>query len=242
MCPKLEVPTTLHSFPGIVYDTNSFITQEVELQNASRYLLNYKFETATQSFIDNAKGIPAFSYNPKTGDIEGSTEETENEDGSKAIVNTSRKVQISFRPHRPFEIFREKVLVNVPNQDWPTYLYLYGHCFRYQMFVIYDLKIEAFATGCDTTSQFVDGANRTRECKGTDEENAEELAIYNDSQRKELFLTFEDVDDEEVERSTADGGDSANSRFLYVGCCAPPGASGKNAGGDFEKGGQRIKH
>ena len=61
----------------------------------------------------------------------------------------------------------QRVYVNVPNQELPTYLYLYGHAFPYQMYCIYDMKPEPFMKVW-TNSVFVDGlsSNRVKEAQG----------------------------------------------------------------------------
>ena len=47
--------------------------------------------------------------------------------------DSTLKLALTFRPYRPLEIWKEKLYVDVPNQDFPSFLYLYGHCFEYQV-------------------------------------------------------------------------------------------------------------
>ena len=56
----------------------------------------------------------------------------------------TQKVKIEFRPQRAMDIFREKILVDVPNQVTPHHFYLYGNAFKYQMYCLYKQPIDQF--------------------------------------------------------------------------------------------------
>eukprot|EP00429_Kryptoperidinium_foliaceum_P117320 CAMPEP_0176308996 /NCGR_PEP_ID=MMETSP0121_2-20121125/64841_1 /TAXON_ID=160619 /ORGANISM="Kryptoperidinium foliaceum, Strain CCMP 1326" /LENGTH=851 /DNA_ID=CAMNT_0017650865 /DNA_START=18 /DNA_END=2573 /DNA_ORIENTATION=- len=94
--------------------------KEFVIRNDSPFELSYSLETVVPA-DENYVGPPCFTLTPATGVVE---------------ANGSRTVLVTFRPHRPLALFREKVLVNVPNQKEPTYLYLYGHCFKYQVYAM----------------------------------------------------------------------------------------------------------
>ena len=71
VCPKLHVPKYLIHFPAIIYDTSSYLTEEVILANSSVYLLTFELKRVTANFNDNPLGVPAFSSFPMIGHIPG---------------------------------------------------------------------------------------------------------------------------------------------------------------------------
>merc|ERR1712232_1351858 len=74
-------------------------------------------------------GPPPFTLTPSKGIVE---------------ANGKKLVTVTFRPHRPLMVFKEKVFINVPNQEKPTFVYLYGHCFQYQAFAMCDMPFTPF--------------------------------------------------------------------------------------------------
>merc|ERR1712008_617158 len=97
---------------------------------------------------------------------------------------------VTFRPHRPMALCREKVLVNVPNQAKPTYFYLYGHCFKYQAYAIPSIVLGGdfdVATEVAPSSAFADslavgcGSNAGSDGK----------IVYQRVQQSEFLLQFE---------------------------------------------------
>ena len=54
------------------------------------------------------------------------------------------------------EVFKQRVYMNVPNQEVATYLYLYGHAFAYQMYAMYDEPVIPFYD-LASESTWVDG-------------------------------------------------------------------------------------
>jgi hypothetical protein len=134
-------------------------TQDCELFNDSPFLLTYAIKPISRNFPENRNGAPVFSFMPATGDIEAKPLDPD----TGAIQPSSVTTNISFRPHLPFEVFKEKFLFYVANQKQPTYLYLYGHCFAYQMYCIYDLKIKPFSTNLEPETQFTHATEREGE-------------------------------------------------------------------------------
>lgn len=107
---------------SIVYtpECRDYHTGRLEIKNDSPYKLCYQLDTVIPA-EGSSTGVPTFTLTPQSGAVE---------------AHGSRSVTVTFRPHRPMAVFMEKVLVNVPNQRSPTYVYLYGHSFSYQAYSI----------------------------------------------------------------------------------------------------------
>jgi len=101
-------------------DSRDYTTAQVLVRNDSDVELSYNLETVVPA-DSNHSGVPPFTLAPSKGTVDPR--------GEQLVI-------VTFRPHRPMALFREKVLVNVPNQGKPAYLYLYGHCFQYQAYAI----------------------------------------------------------------------------------------------------------
>jgi hypothetical protein len=162
---------------------------KLEISNDSPFELCYKLETLIPAEPHHV-GPPAFTLTPSTGVVPG---------------NGTQTVKVVFRPHRPLAVYREKLLVNVPNQKKPTYVYLYGHCFSQQTYAMCDLDYGPFGTSeAKAKSAFLDsiavgsGANA-----GSDGHFA-----YRTAQQTEFSLVFE-------------LGETAKS--ILVGACVPAG-------------------
>merc|ERR1712125_55983 len=143
--PVLEIEPAdgiLH-LGSVVYskDGNDFTQAKLQVVNQSKYELAYSLETVLGAEACHVGPSP-FTMVPSTGVVE---------------ANGKKEVVVTFRPHRPLEVFREKVLVNVPNQKEPTYVYLYGHCFDYQAYCIPAMDFGPFnKEAIVKTSAFVD--------------------------------------------------------------------------------------
>mmetsp|Transcript_40551 Transcript_40551/g.71324 ORF Transcript_40551/g.71324 Transcript_40551/m.71324 type:complete len:1627 (-) Transcript_40551:67-4947(-) len=107
-----------------------YVTANLEIENDSPFELAYNLETVLPAEPHHV-GVGPFTLTPSTGTV---------------AKFGSRTVTVTFRPHRPLAVFREKVLVNVPNQKEPTYVYLYGHCFAYQMYAMPYLDFGPFGS------------------------------------------------------------------------------------------------
>jgi len=103
-------------------------TEKLVIRNDSQFELKYSLE-AVVAADPNHTGPPPFTLTPSTGTVE---------------ANGSKTVTVTFRPHRPLTVFREKILVNVPNQKEPTFVYLYGHCFKYQTYALPSMDFGPF--------------------------------------------------------------------------------------------------
>lgn len=93
--------------------------------------------------------LSCFSTTPeKSGEVLGrplseeSSEEKEGQDTDPEAASVS--ITINFNPSRPQEVYKEKIHVFVANQECPTYLYVYGYCFQYQMYCINDVEVGPF--------------------------------------------------------------------------------------------------
>jgi len=160
-----------------------------KVMNKSPYELTYRLRTVF-SAEQNHVGVQPFTLSPATGVVE---------------ANGHREVTVTFRPHRPLAVFREKVFVEVPNQPAPTYLHLYGHCFSHQAYAIQGFDFGPFSLKeADRPSVFVDALAVG---VGAHTSPAGEL-----SYPKALSSTFSLV----FERGE-------RSKFLLAGACAPPG-------------------
>jgi len=159
---------------SVVYtkECKEFTKKEFVIHNDSPFELNYSLETVVPA-DQNHSGPPAFVLTPAVGVVE---------------ANGSRTVTIAFRPHRPLALFREKVLVNVPNQKVPTYLYLYGHCFRYQVYAIPGMTFGPFSRAeTQGPSAFVDSLS-VGVCSGANPETGE--FTHPKAQQTEFSLVF----------------------------------------------------
>eukprot|EP00913_Durusdinium_trenchii_P027424 g25721.t2 len=127
VCPvlKIEPEDGIIHMGSVIYtkDAKDYTTNQLVIKNESPFELVYKLETV----IRGDRGAPPFTLSPET-----------------ATANSSLNVTVTFRPRRPNSLFREKVLVNVPNQREPTYVYLYGHCFKYQAYCLHSMDFTSF--------------------------------------------------------------------------------------------------
>lgn len=153
-------------------ESKDYVQAKVEIKNSSPFELIYNLETVIPADPCHVGPSP-FTLTPSTGVVEG---------------NGQKTVTVTFRPHRPLEVFKEKILVNVPNQKEPTYLYLYGHCFQYQAFLIPPMVFGPFARAeAKSQDAFLDtlavGSGSTAS-PDTD-------FTYQKAQRREISLLFE---------------------------------------------------
>mmetsp|Transcript_22689 Transcript_22689/g.41078 ORF Transcript_22689/g.41078 Transcript_22689/m.41078 type:complete len:1656 (+) Transcript_22689:42-5009(+) len=127
---KIEPEDGVLHMGSVVYSKGAkdYTTEKFVIRNESPFELNYKLETLIRA-DPNHTGPPPFTLTPASGTVE---------------ANGSKTVTVTFRPHRPLGLFREKILVNVPNQKEPTFVYLYGHCFKYQAFAMYGMDFTPF--------------------------------------------------------------------------------------------------
>lgn len=127
---KIEPADGVIWMGSVVYSKGAkdYTTEKLVIKNESPFELNYKLETLIRADPNHTGPLP-FTLTPATGTVE---------------ANGSSVVTITFRPHRPLALFREKLLVNVPNQKEPTFVYLYGHCFKYQAYAMYGMDFGPF--------------------------------------------------------------------------------------------------
>merc|ERR1719502_2002565 len=127
---KIKPEDGILQLGSVIYSKgcNDYTEQFLVIENDSPFELCYKLETLLQA-DPNHVGPPAFTLTPSTGVVAG---------------NSTQTVKVVFRPHRPLAVYREKLLVNVPNQKKPTYVYLYGHCFEKQTFAMRYLDYAPF--------------------------------------------------------------------------------------------------
>ncbi|CAD7964794.1 unnamed protein product [Amoebophrya sp. A120] len=196
--PRLYLKNQYIHFPGAVHHTDSCVSEKISFFNTTRFLLEYSISKVSQNFVDNFQGAPAFMLEPMKGKIAGKATDD--------APDTELQVEAKFRPHRPSELFLEKQYVFVPNQDFPTYVYLYGHSFLYQMYVIYDLTVEQLPSNMTAPSQFEDGLNQQRFAETDLQKNEPD---FPNPQRKQFDLTFEESATE-------------LTQYLIFGCCATP--------------------
>eukprot|EP00931_Biecheleriopsis_adriatica_P086941 TRINITY_DN61489_c0_g1_i1.p1 TRINITY_DN61489_c0_g1~~TRINITY_DN61489_c0_g1_i1.p1 ORF type:complete len:1665 (-),score=434.14 TRINITY_DN61489_c0_g1_i1:72-4871(-) len=140
---KIEPEDGIVHCGSVVYSKGAkdYTTEKLVIKNESPFELNYNLETVIRA-DPNHPGPPPFTLTPAVGTVE---------------ANGSMTVTVTFRPHRPLALFREKILVNVPNQREPTYVYLYGHCFKYQAFAMNGMEFSSFGKAeTDTKAAFVD--------------------------------------------------------------------------------------
>jgi len=140
---KIEPEDGILRLGSVVYsaECKDSTKKELVIRNDSSFELCYSLETVVPA-DPNHTGPPPFLLTPSAGVVEAT--------GSKTVT-------VTFRPHRPLSVFREKIYVNVPNQKEPTYVYLYGHCFRYQAYALPGLHFGPFGrAGSEGPSAFVD--------------------------------------------------------------------------------------
>jgi hypothetical protein len=114
---------------SVIYGGECKETQKtLEIRNDSRFEMSFDLETVIRADPHHT-GPPPFTLTPSKGIVE---------------ANGKKVVTVTFRPHRPLMVFKEKVYINVPNQEKPTYVYLYGHCFQYQAYAMCDMRFAAF--------------------------------------------------------------------------------------------------
>jgi hypothetical protein len=171
---KIKPEDGILQLGSVIYNKacSDYTEKTLEIENDSPFELCYKMETLI-SADPNHVGPPPFTLTPSTGVVPG---------------NSSKTVKVVFRPHRPLAVFREKILVNVPNQREPTYVYLYGHCFSQQTFAMPDLDYGPFGlSAVKAKSAFVDSiAVGSGAAAGTDGHFS-----YKSAQQTEFSLVFE---------------------------------------------------
>jgi hypothetical protein len=159
---------------SVVYtkEGNDFSQAKLTVVNDSRYELAYNLETVLGAEPCHLGPSP-FTMVPSSGVVE---------------ANGRKEVTVTFRPHRPLEVFKEKILVNVPNQKSPTYVYLYGHCFDYQAYCIPAMNFGPFnKEALVKTSAFVDAlAIGSGSGAAPDKE-----FVYPKAQRSHISVVFE---------------------------------------------------
>lgn len=185
-------------------DAADYVCRDLKIQNTSPFSLRYSLESLLRSEANHA-GIPPFTLHPATGVVQG---------------NSEQNVVVTFRPQRPLETFKERLLVQVPNQKQPTFVYLAGNCFMYQMYAMYDEPLEPF-TSLENADAFADslainpGVDMSAEPTGGDR-------AYKSSQRTQFHLLFDPPDAPEVL--------AEQFRYLQVGATAAPGTKGEVQG------------
>jgi hypothetical protein len=188
---KIKPENGILQLGSVIYNKacTDHTTQNLEIENDSPFELNFKLETIIPAEMHHV-GPPVFTLTPSTGVVPG---------------NGSKTVKVTFRPHRPFTVFREKLLVNVPNQKTPTYVHLYGHCFTAQTYCMPYLDYGPFGgTDVKVGSAFLDSiAMGSGAVVGADGNFA-----FKSPQQSELSLVFEEGE---------------NVKYLLVGASWPPG-------------------
>jgi len=164
--------------------------EDLVIHNDSPFELCYSLETVAGA-DPNHTGPPPFSLTPSTGVVE---------------ANGSKTVTVTFRPHRPMALFREKVLVNVPNQKEPTFVYLYGHCFKYQTYALSGLDFGPFLRAEAKGPMALSDSLAAGLGSGADPETGE--FEYPQAQQSEFSLEF---------------GEGERTQYLLVGASVPPG-------------------
>jgi len=171
---KIKPETGILQLGSVIYNKacSDYTEQQLQIENDSPFELCYKLETLIPSEPHHI-GPPAFTLTPSTGTVPG---------------NGTSTVTVRFRPHRPLAVYREKLLVNVPNQKEPTYVYLYGHCFDKQTFAMTDLDYGPFGLSeAKGKSAFLDSiAVGSGAVKGADGHFA-----YESAQQSAFNLVFE---------------------------------------------------
>jgi hypothetical protein len=167
-----------------------YTTAKLEIDNESPFELGYRLESDIPA-EQHHQGVPPFTLTPSSGVVKG---------------HSQKEVTVTFRPHRPLLLFKEKLLVNVPNQKEATYVYLNGHCFQYQIFVMYDIDFGPFGREeAQRTDAFVDslalGAGTAASGEGGE-------FVWPSAQQRQFSLVF---------------GHDERQKNLMVGACVPPG-------------------
>jgi len=206
VCPvlALDPPSGCLHMGGVVDNTSSNVSKVIFLENTSKYALSFQLQRRLQSST-NCLGIPPFVLTPSSGVIAGKATD---EDSPVKVPIT-----VTFRPHRPFEIFREKIYVSVANQTKESFLYVYGHAFRYSMYLIYFDEFGPF-DDINTLGPFQDELSVGMATSNPKLLYYEEKATaeYCRAQRTSFNLTFDPETNEEVK--------------LIIGQCAPQGYHG----------------
>lgn len=164
--------------------------EDLVVKNDSPFELCYSLEAVAPA-DPNHTGPPPFVLTPSTGVVE---------------ANSSKTVTVTFRPHRPLAVFQEKILVNVPNQKEPTFVHLYGHCFKYQNYALSGVDFLPFTRRqAERPPAFVDsisfGVGSGANCETGDFE-------FPQAQKTDFLLQFEE---------------GQRTQHLLVGSCVPPG-------------------
>lgn len=188
---KIKPENGILQLGSVIYSKacSDYTEQKLEIENDSPFELCYKLETLIPAEPHHV-GPPAFTLTPSTGVVPG---------------HGTKTVKVTFRPHRPLTIYREKLLVNVPNQKEPTYVYLYGHCFERQTFAMHDLDYGPFGLSeAKGKSAFLDsiavGSGAVVSADGN--------FAYRSAQQTEFSLVFEPGE---------------TVKTLLVGACVPAG-------------------
>jgi hypothetical protein len=188
---KINPESGILQLGAVIYgkDCKDQTEQKLEINNDSPFELCYKLETLIAAEPHHV-GPPPFTLTPATGIVPG---------------NGSKTVKVTFRPHRPLAVFREKLLVNVPNQKKPTYVYLYGHCFTTQTYCMPYLDYAPIG-GSDVMpgSAFLDSVAMGSGAVTDKEGNF----AYRTAQQAELKLQFEEGE---------------TVKYVLVGACFPQG-------------------
>jgi hypothetical protein len=127
---KIDPPDGLMHLGAVVYDKSckDYTTATLSVKNESPFELKFNLETVIRADPHHT-GPPPFTLSPSTGVVE---------------ANGTKTVTVTFRPHRPLGLFKEKILVDVPSQEEKTYVHLFGHCFKYQAYAVHDVPPAPF--------------------------------------------------------------------------------------------------
>lgn len=178
----------------VVYSKESkdYTTAQLSILNESPFELNFQMESLIRAG-PNHKGIPPFTLTPSSATV---------------AAHSSLPVMVTFRPNRPLAVYREKILVNVPNQKEPTYVYLYGHCFKYQSFALRGQTFGSFGSEVSQgqSSAFMDSL--ALGCGSKFSSSTPDAFEYPQAQEKEFSLVFEH---------------GQTLQYLLVGAAVPPG-------------------
>eukprot|EP00928_Gymnodinium_smaydae_P071664 TRINITY_DN5519_c0_g1_i1.p1 TRINITY_DN5519_c0_g1~~TRINITY_DN5519_c0_g1_i1.p1 ORF type:complete len:1585 (+),score=286.70 TRINITY_DN5519_c0_g1_i1:58-4755(+) len=209
---KIEPEDGIIHLGSVVYgqEGKEFTTAKVDILNDSKFDMHYNLRTVIASEQCHAGPSP-FTLSPAVGVVG---------------PNGKQEVTITFRPHRPCEVFREKIFVDVPMQKEKTFLYLYGHCFHYQAYCIPGMEFSPFGRADVTpTGAFVDAL-----ALGVGSGSTPDQAFsFPSAQRKNISVVFERGE---------------LSKFVLIGAGAPVGTNGitcdiqilpSNGGRDFSK-------
>jgi len=189
---RIEPQDGVLQLGSVVYnkDCKDYTTEKLEICNDSPFEMCYALETVAAA-DPNHVGPPAFTLTPSTGVV---------------AANSTRTVTVTFKPHRPMVLFRQKVLVSVPNQDQKTYVYLYGHCFRYQVYAIPGMEFAAFTKSEAKGQAALVDALSVGTGVGANPETG--IFKYPEVQQKKFSLTFQKGE---------------RTQYLLIGAGVPPG-------------------